>query len=288
MSVISTAGVAAWVSLCAMAVFSAGAATPSSAPRIVSLSPHITELLFAAGAGARIVGIDDASDFPSAARLIPRLGETSALNIEALLRLQPSLILAWKTGAPPRVLAELERLKLRVVVTEQRSLEDIGTVLVQLGRLAGTLPTATEAARRYAADLAQLRARYAGRARLKVFFQVWDRPLYTLSAEHVVSEVLSLCGGDNVFAELSALAPAVDREAVLARNPDVILIGAIGPEGARQAADWERFSALQAVRNNRVFTIDPSLIGRMAPRILTGAQEVCSALARARGEPDRL
>jgi len=279
---------AMWVAVCAAACAAQTAAPAQSAPRIVSLSPHITELLFAAGAGARIVGVDDASDYPSAARQIPRLGEVAALDIEALLRLAPSLIIIWKTGTPPRVRAELERLHLQVLATEQRKLDDIGQVLVEFGRLAGTSPAAADAASRYRADLAELRARYEGRARLKVFYQVWDRPLYTLSGEHVVSEMISLCGGDNIFAELTPLAPTVDREAVLARNPDVILIGATGPDGDAQAADWNRFPNLEAVRYQHVFAVDPSLVGRMAPRILDGARQVCSALDRARAGRPRL
>jgi iron complex transport system substrate-binding protein len=256
--------------------------------RIVSLSPHITELLFAAGAGGRIVGVDGASDYPPAARQILRLGEVTALDMEGLLRLAPSLVIVWETGTPPRVRAELERLHLQVLVTEQRKLDEIGQALIEFGRLAGTSPVADEAAGRYRADLALLRARYAGRARLKVFYQVWDRPLYTLSGEHVVSEMISLCGGGNIFADLTPLAPIVDREAVLARDPDVILIGAAGPDGVAQAADWNRFPNLRAVRNQHVFVVDPSLMGRMAPRILDGVREVCSAVEKARAGPPRL
>jgi iron complex transport system substrate-binding protein len=254
------------------------------APRIVSLSPHITELLFAAGAGARIVGVDEASDYPPAVLEIPRMGEAAALDIEALLRSAPTLVIVWETGTPPRARAELERLKLRVLATEQRSLDDIGSTLVEFGRLAGTSAVADDAARRYRAELAALRERYADRPRLRVFYQVWDRPLYTLSGAHVVSEVLSLCGGDNVFAAMSTLAPAVDREAVLARNPDVILIGADGPDGRRQVDAWMRFPSVAAVMHAHVYTVNPSLIGRMAPRILQGVQEVCSALDHARSD----
>jgi iron complex transport system substrate-binding protein len=273
---------ATWLAACAAACAAQAPMPVQGGLRIVSLSPHITELLFAAGAGARIVGVDDASDYPPAARQIPRLGEVTALDVEGLLRQAPSLIILWETGTPPRVRAELERLHLRVLVTEQRKLDDIGQVLVEFGRLAGTVPTADDAARRYRAELAELRARYQGRARLTVFYQVWDRPLYTLSGEHVVSEMIALCGGDNIFAEVTPLAPIVDPEAVLARNPDVILIGANGPDGERQAADWKRFPNLKAVREQHVFTVDPSLVGRMAPRILGGVREVCSALDRAR------
>ncbi|MGA2188007.1 MAG: cobalamin-binding protein [Steroidobacteraceae bacterium] len=267
------------------AVLAAAARAAAPEPRIVSLSPHITELLFAAGAGARVVGVDDSSDYPPAALQLPRLGEAATLDIERLLSLKPTLVMLWETGTPPRRRIELERLKVRVISTEQRRLADIGDALLEFGRLAGTESTATQAAQRYRSELAALRVRYAGRPRLSVFYQVWDRPLYTLSGDHVVSEVMSLCGGDNVFAQLSTLAPAVDREAVLTRDPDVILIGATGADGARQTADWGRFAQLKAVQKHHIFMVNPSLIGRMAPRILDGVQEVCTALDQARDDP---
>jgi iron complex transport system substrate-binding protein len=273
------AGAVCWLG----AVRGAGAAeTP---PRIISLSPHITELLFAAGAGGRIVGVDDSSDYPAAVAGIPRVGEPAALDVEGLLKLKPTLIVLWDSGTPARRKAELQRLHLQLYVTDQHHLDDIGTTLVEFGRLAGTEAAADAAARRYRAELAQLRAQYAARPRLKVFYQVWDRPLYTLSGRHVVSEVLSLCGGDNVFADLSTLAPAVDKEAVLARNPDVILVAATGAEGERQTAAWGRYSDLPAVRKHHVYTVDPSLVGRMAPRILQGVREVCGLLDAARDDP---
>jgi len=261
----------------------AGALGGEAAPRIISLSPHITELLFAAGAGDRIVGVDDASDYPPAVAGIARVGEPSALDVEGLLRLKPTLIVLWDSGTPARRKAELQRLNIRLYVTDQHRLDDIGTALLEFGRFAGTEPTAAAAARRYRDELAALRAQYAARPRLKVFYQVWDRPLYTLSGTHLVSEVLSLCGGDNVFADLTTLAPAIDREAVLTRNPDVILIAASGAEGAKQRADWDRFGYIRAVRNHHVFSVDPSLVGRMAPRILQGVHEVCDLLDAARG-----
>jgi len=263
----------------------ADAATAAAVPRIISLSPHITELLFAAGAGDRIVGVDDSSDYPAAVAGIARVGEPAALDIERLLKLKPTLIVLWDSGTPASRKTQLERLNLRLYITDQHHLDDIGTALIEFGRFAGTEAAAAAAADRYRFDLAQLRSRYAGRPRLKVFYQVWDRPLYTLSGAHVVSEVLSLCGGDNVFADLSTLAPAIDKEAVLARDPDVILIAATGAQGARQTREWSQFSNLRAIRDHRVFTVDPSLTGRMSPRILQGVREVCDLLDSARGQP---
>ena len=270
----------------------AGTAPPARAadatPRIVSLSPHITELLYAAGAGSRIVGVDDLSDYPPAVAGMPRVGEPATLDVEGLLKLKPTLVVLWDSGTPPRAKAQLQSLNLQVYVTEQRRLDDIGAVLLDFGRLAGTLPEAAAAAGRYRSELAALRSQYAGRARLTVFYQVWDRPLYTLSGAHVVTEVLSLCGGDNVFTDLSTLAPAIDKEAVLARDPDVILVAATGAEGLRQVADWGRFGNLRAVRNHHVYTVDPSLIGRMTPRILEGARDACELLDAARGVQRRV
>jgi len=260
----------------------AAGAPAETPPRIVSLSPHITELLFAAGAGDRIVGVDDLSDYPPAAAAIAHVGEVSALDIEALLKLKPTLVLVWESGTPERRRAELERLNLRLYVTEQRHLDDIGASLIEFGHLAGTAATAEAAARQYREDLQRLRARYAARPKLSVFYQVWDRPLYTLSGKQVLSEVLDVCGGENIFSDLSVLAPAVDREAVLARNPDVIIIGASGADGARQVRDWDRFPALNAVKAHRVYNVDPSLTGRMSPRILDGVQAICGLLDQAR------
>jgi iron complex transport system substrate-binding protein len=231
------------------------------------------------------VGVDDESDYPAAAAAIPHVGEVSELDIEGLLKLKPTLVILWDSATTARRKAQLERLHLRLYVTEQRHLDDIGSTLIEFGRLAGTLPVAVAAARKYRHDLDQLRAQYAGRRRLTVFYQVWDRPLYTLSGKHVVNEMLSLCGGENIFADLSTLAPAVDKEAVLARNPDVIIIGAIGADGARQAREWSDFPDLKAVQKHRVFTVDPSLSSRMAPRILQGVAAICGLLDRARGSP---
>jgi iron complex transport system substrate-binding protein len=256
-----------------------------AAPRIISLSPHITELLFAAGAGNFIVGVDDSSDYPAAVAGIPHVGQTAALDVEGLLKLKPTLIVLWDSGTPARRKAELERLNLQLYVTEQQRLDDIAAALLDFGRLAGTEPVAAAAARSYQAELALLRSQYAARPRLKVFFQVWDRPLYTLSGRQVVSEVLSLCGGDNVFADLSTLAPAVDKEAVLTRDPDVILVGATGAEGERQIAEWRQYGRLHAVRAHHLYSVDPSLVGRMAPRILQGVREVCGLLDEARDNP---
>jgi iron complex transport system substrate-binding protein len=144
---------------------------------------------------------------------------------------------------------------------------------------------AQAAAMQFRAAVAERRLKYSGSRSLKVFYQVWDQPLFTLSGAHLASEVLQLCGGRNIFADLTKLSPVVDAEAVIARDPDVILIGAQGAEGERQAARWRRFPTLGAVRERHIYLVDPTLLNRMTPRIIEGIDAVCGKLTMARALP---
>ena len=275
---------AAAVLLATSAWYAAPANSPAHLPatRIVSLSPHITELFFAVGAGGRLIGADAFSDYPQEATRIERVADVFAIDVERLIALKPDLVVYWKSGTPKRQQEQLQSLGLNLYGTEQRSLADIEAALIEFGRLGGTVEEARIAAANFHADLQRLRNRYSGRATLKVFYQVWDRPLYTLTGTHVVSEVLNLCGATNVFSELKGLAPVVDTESVLARNPDVIIVAATGAEGARQARAWARFSDLNAARTQRIYLIEPDLLNRMTPRILRGVEQLCKTLDQAR------
>jgi iron complex transport system substrate-binding protein len=240
------------------------------ASRIVSLAPHLTELVYAAGAGSRMVGAVDYSDFPPAARELPRVGSDAHINIESVLALQPDLIVAWPNPGSVRAIDRLAELGLPVFRSEPRELEDIATTLERLGTLAGTQAEAQRAARAFRARKAELEKRYSGRPKLRVFYQVWDRPLLTVNGDHVISKVIALCGGENVFAALPLIAPEVDAEAVLRANPDVVLTSRPGTEPPK----W--------LPNSRFFVVPADLIQRHTPRLLEGAERVCRALEEAR------
>ena len=182
---------------------------PSPAARIVSLAPHLTELVYAAGAGARMVGAVEYSDFPPAARELPRVGSDAHISLEAVLALKPDLIVAWPNAGSVRSINRLGELGLPVFRSEPRELEDIATTLERLGVLAGTAAEAGRAARVFRARRLQLEKRYAARPKVRVFYQVWDRPLLTVNGDHVISKVIALCGGENVFAALPLIAPEV-------------------------------------------------------------------------------
>jgi len=262
----------------------AGALIELRAPalRIVSLAPNITELLYAAGARSRIVGAVEYSDYPEAARRIPRVGSGAGLDLEAIAARRPDLVVAWQTGNPSWQLEKLRGLGFTVFVIEPRRVEDIAGLLERFGKLVGTEPTADAAATEYRRHLAQLRARYSGRATVPVFYQILDVSPLTVSGRHLISDVIRLCGGENVFADLPGITPRVDIESVLQRNPEAILASGDGRLWSEWRDRWRAWPGLAAVAHDNLFFVPPDLIERSSPRILIGAEDVCHDLERAR------
>jgi iron complex transport system substrate-binding protein len=263
----------AMIGACTLAL--AATATPSAVPRIVSLAPHVTELVYAAGAGSALVGASEFSDYPAAALNLPRVGDAFRLDYERIVSLRPDFVVAWESGTPTASTARLQALGVRVVVLRVQTLEDISTALVELGRLAGTSAVADLAADRLRRGFAELRQQYSGRPAVRVFVQLDDAPLFTVTGRHLISEMVGLCGGRNVFAGLPGLAPAVDLEAVIAADPELILY-----LGHGEAPDyrWRDWPGLAAVRLDSIRKVPPDLVSRATPRALEGAREVCNAI----------
>ncbi|MCX7154502.1 MAG: cobalamin-binding protein [Proteobacteria bacterium] len=258
------------------------------ARRIISLAPHITELLFAAGAGDRVVGVIDFSNYPEAAKKITNIGSHALLDLERIVSLKPDLIVVWRDGNAQRQLEKLLSLGIPVYYSEPQRLEDIARSIEKLGLVAGTGPVAAAAAREFSARLAGLRARYAALPTVPVFYQIWNKPLMTVSGNHVISDVIASCGGRNIFADLKPLAPVIAEEAVIERDPEAIGGAAVDPkiDGFDM---WRKWPRLLAVRRGNFFTVHPDLISRHTPRILDAAQALCEQLdavrARRKGAP---
>lgn len=248
--------------------------------RIVSLAPSLTEIAYAAGAGPALVGTVEYSDYPAAARTLPRVGDGWRVDVEQVLALRPDLVLAWSSGTPQATIERLESIGLRVVSVPTFRLADIPAALRLVGKLAGTQALAEAAARRFDAEVRGLRERHAGAAMLTVFIQIEDQPLFTVGGRHVLSEVVELCGGRNVFADLSQVAPQVDIEAVLARDPQVIL--STDDTVADPAAQWRRWPQLKAVRAGTIYPLPSDLVARATPRLTQGVAASCEALEDAR------
>lgn len=253
------------------------------AARIASLAPHVTELLYAAGAGKRIVAADEFSDFPDAAKKLPRIGSAYALDLEALLALKPDLVIAWKSGNDARQIARIRELGIPVFLSEPRTLEGVARALENFGELAGTESTARAAAQKFRAQYGELQSRYRGRRTIKVFFEIWSPPVMTVNGSHLIDAVLTLCGGHNVFGALSALTPTVSVESVVAAAPEVILASGMGSARPAYLDDWSRWPRMPAIKNGLVAHIPADLITRPGPRLIDGASRVCAILERARG-----
>ena len=282
-AVVIFAFAASWARAEIVAVDDTGAAVTLARPatRIVSLAPHATELLFALGAGSAIVGTVDTSDFPPAARTLPRVGDARALDLERIVLLAPDLVVTWPWTAP----AQVEALRARgvaVFTTRPATIDGIARDLERLGTLTGREAAAAREADSFRVRLADLRARHRGAARVRVFYEIWDAPLYTVGGGHLITQALDACGGENVFAALALPAPAVDVEAVLAARPDAIIAGA--ERGARPAwlDRWRRWPTLPAVANGHLYAIDADLLHRPGPRFLEGVEALCAAVDAAR------
>ncbi len=261
-----------------------GAIVRLAAParRIVSLAPHITEALFAAGAGERIVGTVDYSDYPEAAKAIRRVGGYSKVDLEAVAALKPDLVIGWKSGNAGAHLDKLKGIGLPIYITQPDRIEDVARSIEHYGRLAGTSAVADTAARDFRARLAQLRGRYEKRPPVRVFYQVWKSPLTTISGRQIISDAIRLCGGVNIFADLAGLAPNVSAEAVLVANPEAIIASGMGEERPEWLDDWRRWTQITAVARGNLFFIPPSIIQRHTPRLLDGTERLCAHLETVR------
>jgi iron complex transport system substrate-binding protein len=251
------------------------------AKRIVALAPHVTELLFAAGAGEHIVGTVSYNDYPEAAKQIPRIGDNRLLDIERIVALHPDLLVVWRHSNSERQVEQLRKLGIPLFYSQPHYLPEIPHSIERLGKLAGTASEADAAAGEWRRQLSALANRYAKAATLRVFYQVWDKPLYTLNGQHIVSDAIRLCGGENIFADLKLTAPTVGIEAVLQADPEAI-VGTAERSVGGGISMWKAYPNLTAVHRDNLMTIDGNLLNRPGPRMLAGTVQLCERLEQAR------
>jgi len=245
------------------------------AARVIALAPHLTEMVYAAGGADRLVGVIRHSDFPSAAAQLPVVGDAFAVNMEAVARLKPDLVLVWGSGLNERTKDQLRSLGVPVYESEIREVEGIATTLTRLGALLGTAEASAAAASEFTRHWQQLRATYSQREPVRVFYQVWAEPLMTINGQHPIAQAIRACGGVSAFDALRPLTPTISREAAIQANPQLIASAA---EDETSFESWRRFSQVEAVRHDRFVKLDGSLIARMGPRFVVGAQALCEAI----------
>ena len=256
-----------------------------AASRVVTLAPHLAEMMYAIGAGEALVGVSAWSDFPHDVQELPQVGDAFTVDQEQLRLLEPDLLLVWESGMPAHTVDELRRGGYRVEVIRTRGLDDVGAAMLRIGELTGRQQGAEEAVGLFEREIDDLRSTYAAAEPIRVFFQVSARPLYTINAEHFISEVIEVCGGQNVFADLNELAPTVTAESVIERDPEVLLAGTNAGEAAFDV--WDRWPDLAANRHDNRFLLPDESIGRATPRLAAAGRATCLALDQARNQRDK-
>ena len=252
------------------------------AKRIITLAPHAAESLYAAGAGDKLVGTVDYSDYPPEAKKVPRVGGYSRIDLEAVAALKPDLVLAWESGNNMTQVDKLRALGLTVYVSQPNTIDNIANQIERLGQLAGTEAIANATADRFRKRLDSLRTTNASKPKVRVFYQIWKTPLMTVGGPQIISDAIKICGGDNVFGHLKQMAPNVTVEAVLEADPEAIVATGMGDAKPEWLHDWDKWTRMTAVKRDNLFHINPDIMQRHTPRILDGTEKLCAHLDVAR------
>ncbi len=252
------------------------------AQRIISLAPNITEVLFHIGAGDQIVGADEYSNYPEAAKQILRVNNHAAANYELILSLKPDLVIAWQSGNGDKIINPLRKLAIPVFVVETHQIERIPNLFRRFGQLSGNNDLAQQRIEEFTQRLQLLGDAQTGKSVVRTFYQIWDQPLITLNGKHMVSDVIELCGGINIFADAVPLVPYVNIESIVAADPQVIIAGGSQEEQPGWFSSWQQWTGISAVQHKQIYLIPADLMQRHSVRILDGAQMMCDYLDSAR------
>ena len=252
------------------------------AQRIIALAPHAVELLYMLGAGDRIVATTEYADFPEAAKDIPRIGGYSGIQIERVLELKPDLIIAWKGGNKDQDIEQMQALGLPVYLSITKRLDDIPKEMLSLGNKLGLQKTAQQHANAFNLKLKQLRDENKDKPNVKVFYQLWSEPLRAMAAGSWINELITGCGGVNIFDDGALDYPQVSIETVLLQKPDVIIIPSQHGSKIEAGDKWADWPEIPAVKNKHIYFINGDILHRFSGRILLGMQAVCDVLDQAR------
>lgn len=254
---------------------------PVPARRIVSLAPHATELLFAAGAGSYVVGVVAGSDHPAAARALPVVGDVQAIDLERIVAMKPDLIVTWRYTTPSQV-GKLRALGIAIFTSDPPTIDGIAADVAALGVLAGTGDVADRAAGALRQSVAALRHDGREGQPVRVFYEIWGQPIFTVGRGHLITQAIAACGGRNVFDGLDLPAPQVGAEAVIAAAPEAIVAGADRAERPPWLDEWRRWPQIPAVRYGNLSVVDADKLHRPGPRFVDGMADLCAAIGQSR------
>ncbi|MCW5589725.1 MAG: cobalamin-binding protein [Legionellales bacterium] len=251
------------------------------ATRIVSLAPHLTEMIYALKAGQQLIAVSTYSNFPPAAQKLPVIGSDHGLDLERILALHPDLILAWHSGNPRDEIQQLKKMGIAVYENNPQQLNEIAHTLQNLGKLTGHESLANTLTKQFNQQLSDLKKMYHSSHPLRVFFEIWHQPLITIGHPHYINQAIELCGGKNIFADESLATFQTTPEAVLARNPQIIIASSDDPNWQKT---WRLFTTMAAVKHHHLFTLNADLIERPGPRLIQGIKQLCAMVSDASRE----
>lgn len=254
----------------------------TSYERVITLSPHLTEMVYTAGAEAKLVGAIAYSNYPTSAKKLPVVGTYNALNLEKIIQLQPDLILAWRSSNQPKALERLQQLGIKVILFEPRKLADIPRDIKRIGALFNTSEIAATAANQLEQQLESIKQQYQGSTKIRFFYQIWDNPMMTVNGQVFISQAIEVCGAENIFAQQKILAPEVDTETVLKRNPDIILLGGENTVQKIWYQNWLKWPRINAVKNKHIYLINTNHFQRPTARLIRHLPELCQRVQQAR------
>ena len=249
--------------------------------KIVTLSPHLAEMIYELGSESSLVGVSSFTDYPESAKSIPRIGDAFVLDLERMTLLDPDVILAWESGTPRKVVEELDNLGYRLEIIKSNNLNEISAALNQIGQIVDKQEQARVIIKKYSDQLKDLKEKYKNKQKVAVFFQIDQQPLFTIGGNHFISEMIEVCAGTNVFSELEQLAPSVSVESVIARDPQVIMSMA----KAKSQSDfqyWKKFGNLSANKYDNFYYLHSDALERPTTRIISAGEELCKKLEEAR------
>ena len=250
--------------------------------RIITLSPSAVEMLYAIGAGDRIVGTVEYSDFPEQAKDILRIGNYKGVQIEKIVALKPDLVVTWESGNQLADIKKLKSLGIPTFNSSPRNIPDLAEQLIRLGKITGTEEKAKIAADSILAKFHELKGKYGSKDKVKVFYQLWHDPMRTVGPTSWISTLISDCNGENIFNDTDAGYPLVSLESIVVKNPQVIIIPHhSGEVGAKQEV-WNNWKNVDAVKHQRLSIVDGGIMLRLGPRIIEGLELMCEAIDDAR------
>ena len=254
--------------------------------RIITVAPHLSEVVEAAGGANRLISVSAYSNFPESVKKLPITSDARSIDLEKMKSLRPDLIIYWRGGTPESQIESIKKTftSIQVVSVEPKKLTDIANDIETIGKLLGTETIAKKNADAFRAQIIELKHQYQNKNKRKVriFYQVWAQPLMTLNQDHLIADIINICGGEQLFAKEKLLVPTVSREAVVKANPEIIFTAVDTQQMKTDWSMWSSIPQLAATQRKAFIDIDGDMISRPSTRIMQGAKKICSEIDKIR------